>query len=684
MKLNYFLTGALAVAMMASCSDKLAEVGTESPYENSGEGGAFLNLGINLPTGQATTRAIGDKGDNYGEFNDGDEYEYTVESAILVIFSGQGTEEDNYVLRSAYNIQNGNWNTSSETQVTTSRQIVQEINKNNMETDDELYALVILNHHEFFEVGAMHPNDLYYGKADVKDNDLIGMTFGNFKKLTVNETNRKYDAHSFMMTNMPYCNVAGGTNGDVSKLSSAVMKNLYKIDKKKVYMSRQEAAKDEKAAVTVNVERVLAKVDVHWDAAKAFATEDSYKYPAEILGWFVDNTNPTAYVVRNFRESDPVKPIPSTNGPLTYLTYKNSNNSAFRFVSANQVYAGSELYRTFWAIDPNYDEHCYPEKGLGLVTEQGHGVECTEMVFDDKNERVSGRLRANGTKYYCTENTFDVFHQSEYNTTRVVIAAKFNEGKPFFTIDVEPGKIFEPTAAKEYVLSLFMKRVNIQQWLQKYIKPEKYTGADKGTQFFTIYAKYQNGVVTSDPTTETSMPQETFAGRITVLAKLNEELLTAENLLSSADAAAAKANWESNLANNEEYLASNFHAEYHAGGIAYYSALIQHFGEHETPWKAEEAMTNSTLGVYGKDKKPAATKDGLDCPAYLGRYGVVRNNWYDVAVTGLRQVGSSTVPPLNPPSDPENPDTPDDKVTHHISLKINVTPWVLRKQSVVL
>ncbi|WP_367882680.1 Mfa1 fimbrilin C-terminal domain-containing protein [Paraprevotella clara] len=61
---------------------------------------------------------------------------------------------------------------------------------------------------------------------------------------------------------------------------------------------------------------------------------------------------------------------------------------------------------------------------------------------------------------------------------------------------------------------------------------------------------------------------------------------------------------------------------------------------------------------------------------YLGRYGVLRNNWYDISVTAIKNIGSSTVEPVT--------GNTIDKLESYISVKINILAWAKRSQSVVL
>lgn len=97
---------------------------------------------------------------------------------------------------------------------------------------------------------------------------------------------------------------------------------------------------------------------------------------------------------------------------------------------------------------------------------------------------------------------------------------------------------------------------------------------------------------------------------------------------------------------------------YYANGISYYPVYIKHFGDSQTPWTED----NSTYG--GEDAN------------FLGRYGVLRNNWYQIDVTGIRGLGSPNVDEVT--------GEPVDKVNYYISVSINVLSWAKRSQSVEL
>lgn len=120
---------------------------------------------------------------------------------------------------------------------------------------------------------------------------------------------------------------------------------------------------------------------------------------------------------------------------------------------------------------------------------------------------------------------------------------------------------------------------------------------------------------------------------------------------------------------------------YENGATYYYAARIKHFGDYYTPIEGTHV-------------------DGVNeyTDAHLGRYGVVRNNWYEIVINDISGPGRPTPPdptdPTDPdypdpdPEDPDNPDVPDvpddPNDPSFINCRVNILPWTVRKQAVHL
>ena len=95
----------------------------------------------------------------------------------------------------------------------------------------------------------------------------------------------------------------------------------------------------------------------------------------------------------------------------------------------------------------------------------------------------------------------------------------------------------------------------------------------------------------------------------------------------------------------------------YANGESYYIARIKHFGDELTPWKSGE--------TYNDNLK------------YLGRYGMLRNNWYVLDVNSVSGPGYPDVPEVKP-------NTPDDEDDKYINVSVKILDWAKRSQTLDL
>lgn len=96
-------------------------------------------------------------------------------------------------------------------------------------------------------------------------------------------------------------------------------------------------------------------------------------------------------------------------------------------------------------------------------------------------------------------------------------------------------------------------------------------------------------------------------------------------------------------------------------GKCYYAIRIKHFGD-DLAWGAP---------LY-----PDYTKgEGMDTE-YLGRYGVVRNNWYKITINTVKQPGTPTIPTAS--------GDPDDVHDYYLQANISILDWAVRNQGVDL
>lgn len=68
---------------------------------------------------------------------------------------------------------------------------------------------------------------------------------------------------------------------------------------------------------------------------------------------------------------------------------------------------------------------------------------------------------------------------------------------------------------------------------------------------------------------------------------------------------------------------------------------------------------------------------GIDNNAFLGRYGVLRNNWYELSVNKVSGLGYPDVPEVKPT-------LPDDENDQYISVSVKILSWAKRSQKIDL
>ncbi len=243
-----------------------------------------------------------------------------------------------------------------------------------------------------------------------------------------------------------------------------------------------------------------------------------------------------------------------------------------------------------------------------------------------------------GKSVYTYENTFNVKNQIVRNSTGIAISATFNGGNDFYTANTYgANKILQvPGAGTDE---------KIEDYIMKYL-------CNNNTEFKTWYD----------------------AGNRINVTMTNKTDGTAEvNTITTATATPLPTSI------TPDYVNSRIQFKFYDKGVAYYNVLIKHFGDDETPWNRENHSENNVVGVYERlNGTDISTKSEQ---LYLGRYGVVRNNWYMIELTGIRQIGSPTT--INPGTGTGGGD-PDDNVDNYLSVKIHITPWAVRKQNVEL
>lgn len=310
--------------------------------------------------------------------------------------------------------------------------------------------------------------------------------------------------------------------------------------------------------------------------------------------------------------------VRNVNG-ADWWSYKAATSNDYRFVGSAAVAAG--LYRTYWAYDPNY---------ASLV----------EGDFTKLEGTTPASLTEVGKNAYCLENTFNVANMNQNQTTRVIVAAKLTmagaeESGDFYILDNDKNTIFTKENAVKAIKAEYLTNPAVVAALQ-----DPTTGLNEG-----------QSIGEADLTVNFDS-KETTGGDLTVT-----EITISEDRKGDFKGGEIPAVLKAD-GNNDIIAAVNAgkKVSYYKGGIAYYPVLIRHFDDTQANWNNAEYKNN------GND--------------YLGRYGVLRNNWYNIDVTAIKTIGSADVPDVY--------GTPDDPMESWISVEINVLSWAKRSQSVDL
>lgn len=288
----------------------------------------------------------------------------------------------------------------------------------------------------------------------------------------------------------------------------------------------------------------------------------------------------------------------------------------YRFVGAAAVADG--LYRTYWGIDPNYS---------------------TEGTFTTLAGTTPTSLKTVGANDYCLENTFNLTQMKDDQTTRVIVAA---------ALDLDGDR----NADDFYVLD--NDKSNTALTLEGITNTVKAAYLANGTVVNLLKENLNGGASIGAEDLDVTFDQKATTGGYVTVTEITIKNASASRFKNGAIPEGLQA------ANNDAIIADVNAAHkiaYYKGGVAYYPVMIKHFGDDLTPWSNGE--------VYGSNNAD-----------FLGRYGVLRNNWYSINVTGIKSIGDPEVPKVY--------GTPDDPSESWISVTINILSWAKRSQSVDL
>lgn len=603
MKKIYLPLALAATLALGACS-------SDNVVDNGGSNpidlskGGFVKMSLNLPTdNNRGSRATHD-------LNDGLANEYGIKNAYLVLFEGENKKSENEAtFRGAYELENSDFSNfeavgDDPNHVTITKRIAF-ANDTKPQTGNKLYALVVLNNNNLFTVDANHILKFDDTKVDAAAYKSAS-NFINFSKaLASTSTDGTTPFASNVATNGIFMTNAPLCTkpGGATAPSTDAAIKTLADVTNNIYTTKAEAKS--KPAAEIYVERAVAKVTVQ-SKSNTNTLEVNKNISYKLYNWVVDNTNKKSYIVRQYDKS-----WNSINSNKVTA----ADASKFRFVWDKPVNPNAtddnKLYRTAFAQDPEYKTTTADADNYNQIASNAKMTLSTALGNDHPQ--------------YCNENTFQVTAQNQDQTTRVVLGVKMSApgtttyDADLYTVNGNKEVVYTEASLAERLKNILLNEPDVKTW------------ADAHTNV-SLDITFGNDIAGA-----TTITNATLKGK------------TAPGAADETFAGTFKTNFDKALPNIVRYK----------GGVAYYTVRIKHFGDSDTPWNVEgqgvTAGGNSNIYHTGSNDW------------FLGRYGVVRNNWYDISVNKIQTLGDATIPAFT--------NDPDDVLENYISVSINVLSW---------
>lgn len=388
---------------------------------------------------------------------------------------------------------------------------------------------------------------------------------------------------------------------------------LVNIDKENIYPTKEKAEKGTSAA-TVYVERGVAKMTVADPGTK------TVKDKATTVDTKSEVTfNNWALDITN-NKTYAVHNIDGLKSDFGDIWKTDPSN---RFIGTNN--------RVYWGKDPNYDN-----TDLKLTDKD------TERQAEFNFITATSEINKDFTKgdiikpVYCLENTFNLENMYQGQTTRVIFKAKYAPK------DADSKSLAEKDGTF-YTIGNMTTILN-EDKLKKALDDAATSVLPSGYKVdYTNLKTAGSHVITladikdADGAILDAGPSSTGKTGTEIVKAINDKLGLTDG-----------------GGRDEAKVGINTYLE----GATYYIARVKHFGDAKTPWSSGES--------YGTDNNK-----------YLGRYGMLRNNWYELTVGNVYGPGYPGVPPVDPT-------LPDDENEKYLSVSVKILSWAKRSQSVDL
>lgn len=280
--------------------------------------------------------------------------------------------------------------------------------------------------------------------------------------------------------------------------------------------------------------------------------------------------------------------------------------------------------RVYWGTDPNYNL-----AGLNTADEANDTKREGEFNFITATSDIN---KAFDKPVYCLENTFNLANMYQGQTTRVIFKATYTPK------DADGDSLAEKDGTFYTIgnMTTILKEAD----LKKAVDAAATSVLSGCTVDYANLKTEGSHVITladiKDADGVTLVAETEYNGKkgTVIVDEINTKL-------------GLKAGRKEEMVGINTYLK----------GVTYYIARVKHFGS-LTPWNSGES--------YGDNNEK-----------YLGRYGMLRNNWYELTVGNVYGPGYPGVPPVDPT-------LPDDENEKYLSVSVKILSWAKRSDIVDL
>lgn len=382
---------------------------------------------------------------------------------------------------------------------------------------------------------------------------------------------------------------------------------------KGIYRTKEEA--QSKPGTTIYVERGLAKVTVG-----SSTTEGSKDYFAEDGA----SATGTKYSNDNVKITNWALDVTNKHSfPVHVTSGLNDKTTGYPDIWKNEAATTGTAPAT-----SRFVSHADAFKRVYWGIDPNYSMDltkldkCKEQFTIVKTDGSDATWKSSTEPLYCLENTFDINNMTQGQTTRVLLKATYTPkaleketDKTFFMIG-NSSDFWTKTTLRDQIKSKAEEVLNTRTGVTVTLKDDLLKGGTHVLDATTVEIKEG----TEDKTA-------VVAGQINTKLGLDKD--------------------------------KGIGIKTYKNGESYYIARIKHFGDDLTPWNEGNA-----------------TYDGKNLE-WLGRYGVLRNNWYDLTINKISGPGYPDVPEVKPTD-------PDDEDTKYISVSVKILSWAKRSQNVEL